>query len=453
MSQPFLAVLVLAAGKGTRMQSFLPKVMQPLLGKPMLGYVYKAIEDFGVADVFTVVGHKAKLLGEAFPQHREKFFLQEEQLGTGHALQVAWPALKEAGLNTLLVVNGDTPLLQPWYMERLFDYFKKSGSALCFLSMEMENTGCFGRVVRDEHGEVTAIVEAKDYTGPSGGGEINTGIYALNMEVVGELLPRLTNKNAGGEYYITDLVGEAAQAGFQVSGLCLEYDPGLMGVNSSLELAQAEEYLQKSIVEKHLQAGVSLHQAGQIVIGPDVVIHPGADITGPCHILGTTTIAAGAVTGPYVFIKDSIIGEDAAVYAFCHLEGACVGKRCQVGPYARLRPLAVMEERARVGNFVEMKKSTLGAGAKAGHLTYLGDTTVGCDVNIGAGTITCNYDGENKHNTCIEEKAFIGSNTALVAPVHIGAGSLIGAGSVITRDVPSNTLALTRSTQRIILKK
>jgi bifunctional UDP-N-acetylglucosamine pyrophosphorylase/glucosamine-1-phosphate N-acetyltransferase len=444
--------LILAAGKGTRMRSERPKVLHTLLGEPMLWHVYRALEGL-VPDsaVWTVVGHGAQQMRAAFPGRTPGFVVQERQLGTGHALQTAWPALDSAGVGTLLVVNGDTPLVPRAALAALLDEFQARRPALAFLTVDLPDPGAFGRVVRDAHGAVAAIVEAKDYDpavhGPLGG-EINSGIYAQDMAAVGPLLPRQGNANASGEFYITDLVALAVQAGLPVLGVRGGADPQLLGVNSPAELARAEELLRASIVDGLLDAGVMVHQPGTAVVGPRAVLEPGCEISGPCEIHGATRIAAGASVGSHCWIRDAEIGPGALVRPFCHIEGASVGPDCQIGPFARLRPQAVTEQGARVGNFVEMKKARLGPGAKASHLTYLGDAQVGAGANIGAGTITCNYDGRSKHETVIGEGAFIGSNTALVAPVRIGDRALVGAGSVITRDVGDDMLALERSRQR-----
>ncbi len=270
--------------------------------------------------------------------------------------------------------------------------------------MDLPDPGAFGRVARDERGAVTAIVEARDYDPESHGpesGEINSGIYVLDVAAVAPLLERLDNGNASGEFYITDLVALAAADGLAVLGVRAGNDPQLLGVNSPAELARAEELLRARIVDGLLESGVTVHQPGGAVGGPRGVLEPGCEISGPCELYGATRVAAGASVGSHCWIKDAEIGPGALVRPFCHIEGASVGPDCQIGPFARLRPQAVTEQGARVGNFVEMKKARLGPGAKAGHLTYLGDAEVGAGANIGAGTITCNYDGKNKHRTVI----------------------------------------------------
>lgn len=443
--------LVLAAGKGTRMKSDKPKVLHTLLSEPMLGYVLGALERLFGERIYTIIGHGADQVRAAFPSlSSEKFILQKEQKGTGHALQVAWEELKNKGLSKILVINGDTPIASTRGIEILTAAAAQDNADLAFMTLSLQDPASFGRVVRDEAGMVTAVVEAKDYDASLHGretGEINAGIYLIDMETIAPLLGRLSDDNKSGEFYITDLIGLAVEEGLTVSGVSAGDDPLLLGVNSPLELAAAEEMIRAQIVRGWLEQGVVMHAPGSIRIGPRVVLDPDTEISGPTEIYGTSSTGAGSIIGSHVVILNSQIGPGSEIRSFSHLDQANVGENCQVGPYARLRPGAVMEEESRVGNFVEMKKAVLGPGAKASHLTYLGDTEVGARSNIGAGTITCNYDGKNKHKTVIGEESFIGSNTALVAPVTLGARSLIGAGSVITKDVDDDCLAVARGRQ------
>ena len=447
-------VLILAAGKGTRMHSAQPKVLQKVLDEPMLAYVMDAVEPLFGNNVWTIIGHQAEMVRAAFPDCEEKFILQQEQLGTGHALQIAWPVLKKAGLKNVLVVSGDIPLLSTEMIYTFLTAMQRNPCPLGFITLTLESSGAYGRVVRQKN-EVVDIVEAKDYLPAVHGmdtGEINTGVYFLNMEKLEGLLPLLNNNNNSKEYYITDLVPLAVKAGMEVAGIQCG-DETLLGVNSPCELVQAESLLQSQIISRWIDAGAGIHFENSVVIGPNVALEAGARVYGPCHLYGNTVVAKGAVVEPYCMIKNSIIGENTVVRSFCHLEDAILAENCVAGPYARLRPGTVLQNGARVGNFVEMKKSTLGKGAKAGHLTYLGDTIVGERANIGAGTITCNYDGKNKFQTQIGDEAFIGSNSALVAPVCIGKNSMVAAGSVITKDVPDNSLAFGRAKQVVREKK
>ena len=441
--------LVLAAGKGTRMNSAKPKVLQDVLGSPILSYVYGALAPVFADKVWTVVGHQSEQLFKAFPERSGRFLLQEQQLGTGHALQVAWPHLLEADLSHVLVVSGDIPLITTAHLNAFIAAMAQTKASLGFISMTLPQSGAYGMVLRDKD-EVVGIIEAKDYSPSLHGedsGEINTGIYLINIAEIGELLPHLSNSNNSGEFYITELVALAVKAGLKVTGVCIG-DMDLLGVNTPRELIAAEEMLRRRIVDGWLERGVALHYADMLVIGPEVELDPSARIYGPSHLLGNTRVEAGAVIESNCVIKDSHIGPGAWVRAFSHLEGGSLGADAVAGPYARLRPEAVLEEGAKIGNFVEMKKAVLKKGAKANHLSYIGDAEVGSGANIGAGTITCNYDGVNKHRTEIGPGAFIGSNCALVAPVKIGSNTLVAAGSVITKDVPDNSLAFGRAFQK-----
>lgn len=443
-----ITALILAAGKGTRMYSDKPKVLQTLLGETVLHYVYRAVEAVLGDRILTVVGHGADMVADLYPDKRDGFVMQEPQLGTGHAVQVSRDALRAQGAEYCMVINGDTPLLTVEALEKLA---ARAGQAdVAFLTITPKDMASFGRVVRNESGHVTAIVEAKDYDmsvhGPARG-EVNAGIYLLRLDAVAPLLEELRNDNASGEYYVTDLVGLAVERKLRVDGVQCGDDVNLMGINSPRELVQAENTLRRRIVEGLLDSGVLIHNPDTVIIGPDVVVEPGAEIFGHCEIYGKSRVAAGARLGSYTYIRDASFAPGCVVREFSHIEGAEVREGAAVGPYARLRPGAICGANSRVGNFVEMKKAELCEGAKASHLTYLGDARVGAGANIGAGTITCNYDGKNKFHTEIGEGAFIGSNTALVAPVTVGRDALVGAGSTITKDVPDQGTAIARGRQ------
>lgn len=441
-----IGAVVMAAGKGTRMHAGGPKVLRGLLGEPMLGYVLDALTPVFKDRVRVVVGHGAGDVEAAFPGFSGRFVMQQPQMGTGHAVQCAWPEIKRAGWSHVLVINGDVPQVTDVQIESFANEALASEADLAFLSIEVDDPGAYGRVCRDQAGRVR-IVEAKDHDpglhGPATG-EINAGAYLLKVARVEEALAGLTNANASKEFYITDLVELVGDQGGNVSAVNRGRERALLGINTPAELVEAEEALRARIVEKWLQAGVTVRSPGQVRIGPHVRLEPGAEVCGPCDLVGQTSVEAGCVLGPSVWIQDSRLGAGCKVLPFSHLQKATLKAGSDAGPFARLRPDAVLEEKAHVGNFVEMKKATLGPGAKAGHLTYLGDATVGAGANVGAGTITCNYDGAKKWPTVIGEEAFIGSNTALVAPVTVGAGAVVGAGSVISKDVPDNALAVTR---------
>ncbi len=447
--------LILAAGKGTRMYSSQPKVLQCILEEPMLSYIYKTLRSVFGKRVWTVVGYQAQSVLAAFPEREGSFVLQSEQLGTGHALQLAWPRLLEAGFEYVLVVNGDSPLVPEDVLRSFAQTAQQDGADISFATLTLPDPGSFGRVVRVA-GEVRGIVEAKDYDEKTHGPEpkeINAGVYFLKTAAVTGILPRLDRKNKSGELYITDIVGLGVAAGLKITGYSCQADARLLGINTPEELVRSEEHLRQAIVQAHMREGVIIRSPHTVRIGPRVRIARGAEITGPCEIYGTSQIGAGVRIESHCRLFSTVVEEGASVHSFCHMQEAQVGPSCIVGPYARLRPGAVLEEGAHVGNFVEVKKARLGKGAKANHLTYLGDAEVGAGANVGAGTITCNYDGRSKHITRIGERAFIGSNVALVAPVSVGDEALIGAGSVITRDVPAKHLGVTRAEQRMVPRK
>lgn len=448
-----LYALILAAGKGTRMHSSRPKVLQTLLGDPMLRHVHRALRPLFGRRVFAVIGHGAAAVEKEFKEDGLQFILQEEQLGTGHAVSISLPALLRSGAAELLVVNGDTPLISTSSVERFIAHCAAEKSDLAFISLTLKDPASFGRVLRKEgrkNGAVQAIIEAKDYNAALHGpepGEINAGIYHLKLDKLSPLFQSIINENKSGEYYLTDLVALAVSAGFKVTAFDAGDNPELLGINSPLELESAEELLRERVIRGLLTSGVIIHGAQGVRVSPLSSIEPGAEIFGPCEVRGNSLLKRGCKVGPYCYIKDSEVGSGSEVREFSHLEGAEVGRDCVVGPYARLRPGAELEEGSHVGNFVELKKTRLGKGAKANHLSYLGDSEIGAGSNIGAGTITCNYDGKNKFKTIIGENAFIGSNSALVAPIKIGDNALVAAGSTLTKDVPDGSLAVARQRQ------
>lgn len=456
--------LVLAAGKGTRMPSPRPKVLQTLLGESMLALVAATLDAVPrVGNVFTLVGNGAALVSAEAERVSARLgrsircIEQKEQRGTGHALMTAMPFLNGGG--RLLVVNGDAPLLTPDVLEKFLD--GAEGADVAFLSLELDDAASYGRVLR-ENGAVRAIVEAKDFDprlhGPrEEAREVNTGIYLFSLPAVRRLLPLLSDDNKSGEYYITDLVSLGLAAGMDVRGVRAEgagcEGNALLGVNTPAELAVAEALLQKRRAEALLASGVILHSPESVRVSPFSLVEAGVELSGPCEICGSSVIRSGARIFSHCVVRDAVIHGGTEIREFCHIEKAEVRAGALVGPYARLRPQALVDENAHVGNFVELKKTHLGRGAKANHLTYLGDADVGPGVNLGAGTITCNYDGKNKFRTLIGADSFIGSNTCLVAPVSVGEGALIGAGSVIVEDVPAGKLALGRGRQVIKERK
>lgn len=448
---PKIAALVLAAGKGTRMHSSKPKVVQPLLGEPMITLVLHALTPVFDKDIWVLVGHGADQVKALCPQCH--CVLQAEQLGTAHALATALPDLQAGGATHVLLINGDTPLVTEKVVRQFLD--DASGSDLAFATLTLKDPASYGRVVRRD-GALVGIVEAKDYDLATYGaptGEINAGMYYIDLALAAKLLPRVGKANKSGEYYVTDLIALALEDGAVVKGLDCGSDESLMGINSPVELARMEEVLRQRIVQGLLSKGVMLHAPDLVRVSPRAVVEPGAALTGPCEIYGTSHIYAGATVLSHCVLYDTTVESGAEIRSFTHAESTHVGTGALVGPYARLRPGADLGENSHVGNFVELKKTTLGKGAKANHLSYLGDSQIGEGTNIGAGTITCNYDGKHKYQTKIGENAFIGSNTALVAPVTVGAGALIGAGSVITKDVPEGQLGIARGHQKNLPRK
>ncbi len=450
-----IGAIVLAAGKGTRMHSQKPKVLHEILGESMLRLVYNALDAVINGDTWTVVGHGASQVCEAFACEDRQFILQEQQLGTGHALQCAWDAVTVSGMEYVLVVNGDTPLLRQNMLSRFIQETTALEADVGFMTLILPTPGAFGRVVRHNR-RVAAVVEAKDYDSTLYGpepNEVNAGIYLFRVAAISTLLPLLVNNNASAEYYITDIISLAVERGLTVHGMACGNDSTLLGVNSPAELCRSEALLRGRLVLQLLESGVHIHAPESVRIGPGVLVMPGAVIHGPCEIYGQSVIEAEAVVHSHCWIKDSYLHGGSQVRNFSHLEGATLHSGVVAGPYARLRSGAVLHQNAKVGNFVEIKNSVLHEGAKASHLSYLGDAEVGSAANIGAGTITCNYDGTRKHRTVIGENAFVGSNSALVAPVAIGDSALVGAGSVITKDVPDNGLGITRPPQKNLPRK
>jgi len=431
------------------MKSALPKVLHPVAGMPMLAHVVASARSAGAAPVVAVIGHGAEQVKAAFASAGVIFAVQAEQLGTGHALQCAAPAL--AGFaGDLLLLCGDVPLLRAETLVTLLGHHRNQQAAVTVLTAELADPRGYGRIIRDANG-VERIVEEKDAT-PSERAvrEINTGIYVFAAPRVFELLAGLTNDNSQGEYYLTDVLAAARAAGERVAALPVARAEEAMGINDRVQLAEAGRELRARINEVHMRAGVTLIDPAatyiepEVIIGPDTVIHPGV------HLRGKTVIGRDCELDPGVIVTDCTLDDRVHVKAGSVLNGSTVGSDTDIGPMAHLRPGTVLAGENKIGNFVETKKAAIGKGSKASHLTYLGDAEIGAGVNVGCGTITCNYDGVSKHVTVIEDEVFVGSDVQFVAPVRIGKGSLIGAGSTITRDVPADALAITRAEQKVI---
>ena len=438
-----LEILVLAAGVGKRMRSSLPKVLQPLAGRPLLGHVLATARELAPRKVVVVHGHGAEAVREAFRGEPVEWVLQAEQLGTAHAVMQAMPRVS-ADVD-VLILYGDVPLMRAATLKRLLE---AAGEGLAVLTAEPDDPAAYGRIVRDGSGRVTRIVEQRDATPAERAiREINAGFYALSARRLAGWLKQIDNRNAQKEYYLTDLVSLAVRAGVPVHGVKTPDAWEASGVNTPGELAELERRYQRLQAQRLLEAGVRLADPARIDVrgtlecGRDVAI----DVN--CVFEGRVTLGDGVRIGANCVLRNISIDAGSEVLAFCHLEDSAVGARCRLGPFARLRPGTTLDEDVHVGNFVEVKASRLGAGSKANHLTYLGDSDIGTRVNVGAGTITCNYDGAAKHRTVIEDDCFIGSDATLVAPVRIARGSYIGAGSTISKNTPAGQLTVARAKQ------
>lgn len=439
--------LILAAGEGTRMKSELPKVAHRVLGVPMVRLVVNAARDAGCERVIVVTGHRAEVVEALIPD--VETVRQDRQLGTGHAVMCAAPTL--AGVTgSLVVLSGDTPLITPTTIAGLIALRESSGAAMTLLTAHMPDPSGYGRVLRDRDGTVAGIVEEKDCTPEQRGiTEVNTGSYCFDAAVLLAHLSRLTTDNAQREYYLTDMVSVFASEGLTVSAMMTDDPLETIGVNTRVQLAQATKVLKQRINDEHMLAGVTMIDPELVWIAPGVSIGRDVEIAPMSFLMGETRIGDGARIGPLARITDSVVG-DGAVIDQSILVSAQVGPGATVGPGAYLRPGTVLGPGAKAGTSVEIKNSVIGAGSKVPHLSYIGDAEIGENVNVGAGTITCNYDGTRKHRTVVGANAFIGSDTMLVAPVEIGAGAVTGAGSTITHDVPPGALAVERTEQRTI---
>ena len=439
-----LGIVILAAGQGTRMKSSLPKVLHPLGGKPLLRHVIDTALALDAGEVVTVYGHGGEAVVEAIAEPRMRWALQDEQLGTGHAVMQAMPGLD--GADRVLVLYGDVPLIRPATLRRLLDAAQPG--TLGLLTAEAEDPTGYGRVVRDAEEQVQAIVEHKDATSDELRiCEINTGILVVERPLLADALARLSNDNAQGEYYLTDLIAMAVEVGVPVVTVHPDAFTEVEGVNDRVQLARLERVFQHRKAEELMRNGVTLADPDRFDLRGR--LSAGTDVTIDVNVLieGDVRIGEGARIGANTVLRDCSIEPGAVILENCVIEKAVIGHGARVGPFSRIRPGTELADHTHVGNFVELKNARVSPGAKINHLSYVGDASIGERVNIGAGTITCNYDGANKHRTTIGDDAFIGSNTALVAPVEVGAGATIGAGSTISRDAPAGELSLTRPRQ------
>lgn len=448
-----LSAVVLCAGKGTRMKSDKAKVLHPILGRPLCAYPISRAFEVGAARVVAVVGHQADAVTSAVSQQFQGsqvlFALQKEQRGTADAVKSAREQL--SGFNDpVLILYGDTPLLRKETLDALLAAFRSSKGKLALISMQMQNPQGYGRIVR-EGGQVARIVEQKDCTPDQARiTECNAGIYIVAADFLWRALDQVQPHNAQGEYYLTDLVEMAAKESGTGEIASVTCDVGeTAGVNDKAELAACAKVLQERINTRHMKAGVTLLDPATTWIADDVTIGPDTEIGPMVSLHAGTRIGAKVTIGQGCVLSHTLVAEGTEVKPYSVFEDAEVGKGCIIGPFARLRPGSQLAEGVHIGNFVETKKTLIGKGSKANHLAYLGDAEIGAGVNVGAGTITCNYDGKNKFKTVLEDGVFIGSDTQLVAPVRVGQGAYVGAGTTVTRDVPPMSLAVSRTPQTV----
>jgi len=440
-----LAAVILAAGKGTRMKSDLPKVLHRVCGQPMLGHVMNAVAEAGVTRTVVVAGFGARQVTD-FVGNSARAVLQEQQLGTAHALLQAEGELQDFP-GDLLVVCGDTPLLKGSTLSKLVRYHRETGAAATLLTAEMADPTGYGRVIRAAGGSVSRIVEQKDASPEElRVKEINTGVYCFKVPGLFAALKEISPANAQGEYYLTDIIQIFVQRGLTVQAVALSDDQEVQGINDRIQLSQAEGVLRRRVLEKLMAEGVTVMDPNNTYVDQGVEVGRDSIILPFTFLQGGTKIGCGCIIGPGCNITDCVIGDQVEIQYTVAKESR-IGSHSAIGPYAYLRPGTVLGEQVKVGDFVEIKKSTVGRGSKIPHLSYVGDAVIGEKVNVGAGTITCNYDGKNKYQTILEDGAFIGSNTNLVAPVKVGQGSVIAAGSTITKDVPPGALGVARERQ------
>ncbi len=439
-----MQIVILAAGQGKRMNSRLPKVLQPLAARPLLGHVVTTSRSLGPRTLCVVYGHGGDQVRAALDAPDIVWAEQAQQLGTGHAVQQAMPMLGDEG--AVLVLYGDVPLIQAQTLRDLLD--AAEGSRVALLTVTLADPTGYGRIMRDLNGKILSIVEEKDASGGIRAiREVNTGILCAPARLLRDWLARLRNDNAQGEFYLTDVIEMAVQDGVEVVARQPAHEWEVLGVNNKVQLAELERIHQRNQAHALLEAGVTLRDPARIDIRGELVCGRDVEIDVGCVFEGRVELADGVKVGAHCVLRDVKVGAETRIAPFCHFDSAEIGSAGVLGPYARLRPGTVLGEDVHVGNFVEIKNSQVAAHSKANHLAYVGDASVGSGVNIGAGVITCNYDGANKHRTVIEDDAFIGSDCQLVAPVTVGRGATIGAGTTLTQNAPADALTLSRTRQ------
>jgi len=435
-----LAAVILAAGKGTRMRCKTPKVTQPVAGRPMISYALELVATLQASPVVVVVGHQAAHITQMLPADGLRTVEQTEQLGTGHAMRQTEEILKDFP-GDVLVLHADVPLLRAGTLQQLVEMHRRSGVVATLLTAMMEQPGRLGRVVRQQNGHVARIVEALDASEAERAiREINTGTYCFQSSFIYPALHALSSDNVKGEYYLTDIIGAACRSGLPVEAVPCDDWREAVGVDSKADLARAEALIRQQVIERLMAEGVTIidpqttYVHPEVQVGCDTVLHPNT------HLLGKTVIGEDCDIWPNTIIHDSTIGDGVTIFASCVITASTIAAGSQVGPFAHLRPESVLGQRVRIGNFVEVKKSVIGDESKASHLSYIGDVVMGKDVNVGAGFIACNYDGEQKNETIIEDAVFIGSDSQIIAPLRIGQGAYIATGTTVRKEVPPHAL-------------
>jgi len=447
-----LRVLILAAGKGTRMNSLKPKVVHSLLNKPMINYVLDSVKGLNPQKTYLVVGYKKELIENAVSKSTNKveYIYQKKQLGTGHAIKITKSAMANFR-GDVLILNGDCPGILPTTLKKLIAKHKKTKSDISLITSNVLNPKGYGRIIRDDQNTIQKIVEEKDATAHERRiDEINSGIYCINSEFLWNFIGKIKSNNNQKEYYLPGIIENAVSKNRKVSVLKISNPEEILGINNRQELSKQETVIRQTIINKLQIKGITVTDPATTYISPDVKIGKDTVINPNTYLYGNTTIGSGCVLGPNVYIENSAIRDNVSIRFSSYLNSCKVDENVTIGPFAHLRPEANIGKDAKIGNFVEIKNSDIGTGSKVPHLSYIGDATLGNGVNIGAGSITCNYDGVHKHRTVIEDNVFIGSDSMLVAPIIIGKGSTTAAGSTITKDVEEYSLAIERNQQKTI---